>query len=220
LKLPIPDSHAALPPDAAYVAGTSLSALANLRPLGQIHDSFIVAAGRDGLWLIDQHVAHERILFEKVLRGRAEGKLEVQSLLMPMIIELTPAQMADYNRIAAELKRDRLRDRAVRAAQHRYQGRAVGRPARRNRETGVRDPGDCGPRNYGGYLWRMCGEESRRRWPAAPRSKINTPPRRAQKWPGCSKSWRQTNADELSARQAPSRCLYSTRDILKGFHRV
>ena len=42
-------------------------ALNDLRPLGQIHDSFIIAAGRDGLWIIDQHVAHERILFEQVL---------------------------------------------------------------------------------------------------------------------------------------------------------
>ncbi len=45
----------------------SLEALKDLRPLGQIHDSFIIAAGRDGLWIIDQHVAHERILFEQVL---------------------------------------------------------------------------------------------------------------------------------------------------------
>ena len=51
----------------------SLSALSDLRPLGQIHESFIIAAGRDGLWIIDQHVAHERILFEQVLKQRAAG---------------------------------------------------------------------------------------------------------------------------------------------------
>jgi len=56
----------------------SLAGLPDLRPLGQLHDSFIVAAGRDGLWIIDQHVAHERILFEQVLRARAAGNLEVQ----------------------------------------------------------------------------------------------------------------------------------------------
>jgi len=75
-----------------------------LRPLGQIHDSFIIAAGRDGLWIIDQHVAHERILFEKVLKQRAAGAVEVQRLLMPLILELTPEQQIEYARIADELQ--------------------------------------------------------------------------------------------------------------------
>jgi DNA mismatch repair protein MutL len=75
-----------------------------LRPLGQIHESFIVAAGRDGLWIIDQHVAHERILFEKVLKQRAAGRVEVQRLLMPLILRLTAAQQTDYDRIADELR--------------------------------------------------------------------------------------------------------------------
>ena len=70
-------------------APQSLAALSDLRPLGQIHDSFIIAAGRDGLWIIDQHVAHERILFEKVLRQQAEGRVERQQLLMPILLELT-----------------------------------------------------------------------------------------------------------------------------------
>jgi DNA mismatch repair protein MutL len=83
----------------------SLSALSDLRPLGQIHDSFIIAAGRDGLWIIDQHVAHERILFEKVLRQQAEGRVERQQLLMPILLELTAAQQVEYARIANELDR-------------------------------------------------------------------------------------------------------------------
>ena len=57
----------------------SLDALSDLRPLGQIHDSFIVAAGRDGLWIIDQHVAHERILFEQVLAARGRGQRSSRS---------------------------------------------------------------------------------------------------------------------------------------------
>jgi len=77
--------------------------LGDLRPLGQIHESFIVAAGRDGLWIIDQHVAHERILFEKILKQRAAGRVEMQQLLMPMILQLTPAQQIEYARIADEL---------------------------------------------------------------------------------------------------------------------
>ena len=50
-------------------------------PLGQIHDSFIIAAGRDGLWIIDQHVAHERILFEQVLKQQAEGGVETAAVV-------------------------------------------------------------------------------------------------------------------------------------------
>ena len=65
---------------------SSLSALSDLRPLGQIHESFILAAGRDGLWIIDQHVAHERILFEQVMKQRAAGRVEMQRLLMPLIL--------------------------------------------------------------------------------------------------------------------------------------
>ena len=60
-----------------------------MRPLGQLHESFIIAAGRDGLWIVDQHVAHERILFERVLKQRAAGNVETQRLLMPLIVQLT-----------------------------------------------------------------------------------------------------------------------------------
>jgi DNA mismatch repair protein MutL len=81
----------------------SLTELRDLRPLGQLHESFIVAAGRDGLWIVDQHVAHERILFEKVLRQRAAGAVEMQQLLMPVVVQLTPGQQIDYARIADEL---------------------------------------------------------------------------------------------------------------------
>ena len=70
---------------------------------GQIHESFIIAAGRDGLWIIDQHVAHERILFEQVMKQRAAGRVEMQRLLMPLILQLTPEQQIDYARIADEL---------------------------------------------------------------------------------------------------------------------
>jgi DNA mismatch repair protein MutL len=77
--------------------------LSGLRPLGQIHESFIVAAGRDGLWIVDQHVAHERILFEQVLKQRARGSVEMQRLLLPLVLQLTAEQQIDYARIADEL---------------------------------------------------------------------------------------------------------------------
>ena len=100
----IPDTHGALdglPADWERI--DSLAALTDLRPLGHLHDSFIVAAGRDGLWIIDQHVAHERILFEQVLRQRAAGNVEIQQLLMPIVLQLTPGQEFEYARIADEL---------------------------------------------------------------------------------------------------------------------
>jgi DNA mismatch repair protein MutL len=97
------DAHGEFPPDAIPPPEISLSVLSDLRPLGQIHESFIIAAGRDGLWIIDQHVAHERILFEQVMKQRAAGRVEMQRLLMPMILQLTPEQQIDYARIADEL---------------------------------------------------------------------------------------------------------------------
>jgi DNA mismatch repair protein MutL len=97
------DMHGEFLPEAIPPPEMSLSALSDLRPLGQIHESFIIAAGRDGLWIIDQHVAHERILFEQVMKQRAAGRVEMQRLLMPVILQLTPEQQIDYARIADEL---------------------------------------------------------------------------------------------------------------------
>ena len=97
------DLHGEFPPEAIPAPEMSLSVLSELRPLGQIHESFIIAAGRDGLWIIYQHVAHERILFEQVMKQRAAGGIEMQRLLMPLILQLTPEQQIDYARIAEEL---------------------------------------------------------------------------------------------------------------------
>jgi DNA mismatch repair protein MutL len=82
----------------------TLARLGELRPLGQIRDSFIVAAGADGLWIIDQHVAHERILFERVLRQRSRGAVESQRLLMPIIVTLKPDQEIKFAQIEAEFR--------------------------------------------------------------------------------------------------------------------
>jgi DNA mismatch repair protein MutL len=102
-RMRVPDTHGSILPAGAMLDAPTLEVLSDLRPLGQIHDSFIVAAGRDGLWIIDQHVAHERILFEQVLRQRSAGGVEMQHLLMPMVLELTAAQQIEYDRIAAEM---------------------------------------------------------------------------------------------------------------------
>jgi DNA mismatch repair protein MutL len=97
------DMHGEFPSDAIPPPEFSLSVLSDLRPLGQIHESFIIAAGRDGLWIIDQHVAHERILFEQVMKQRAAGRVEMQRLLLPLMVQLTAEQQIDYARIADEL---------------------------------------------------------------------------------------------------------------------
>ena len=81
----------------------TLSALGSLKPLGQIRNSFIVAVNEDGLWIIDQHVAHERVLFERVRKQRATMKVESQRLLMPIVLELSPAQQAVFDEISEEL---------------------------------------------------------------------------------------------------------------------
>ncbi|HWN09309.1 MAG TPA: DNA mismatch repair endonuclease MutL [Pyrinomonadaceae bacterium] len=76
----------------------------DIRPLGQLDESFIIATDNDGLLLIDQHVAHERILFDKY-RGLESTRLaESQHLLIPETFDLTPAQAAVFDSIAKELE--------------------------------------------------------------------------------------------------------------------
>jgi DNA mismatch repair protein MutL len=99
----VPDHGCAPPIEAAEQSPPTLESLRTLKALGQIRNSFILAVNEDGLWIIDQHVAHERVLFERVLRQRASQKVESQRMLMPLVIELTPAQQAVFSEIAAEL---------------------------------------------------------------------------------------------------------------------
>lgn len=90
----------------AEQASANLNQLGSLKPLGQLRESFILAVGADGLWIIDQHVAHERVLFEKILRERQVEQVQRQRLLMPMLVELRPDQMVVFARIAEELERN------------------------------------------------------------------------------------------------------------------
>jgi DNA mismatch repair protein MutL len=90
----------------AEQAAANLNHLRSLRPMGQLRESFILATGEDGLWIIDQHVAHERVLFEKILRDREVERVQRQHLLMPLLVELKPAQMVVFARIAEELQQN------------------------------------------------------------------------------------------------------------------
>ncbi len=88
------------------VPAPTLNSLATLKPLGQLRDSFILATNEEGLWIVDQHVAHERVLFEKILRERETERVQRQRLLMPVLIELLPEQMVVFASLAAELERN------------------------------------------------------------------------------------------------------------------
>jgi DNA mismatch repair protein MutL len=78
---------------------------ANIRPLGQLEESFIIATDEDGLLLIDQHVAHERVLFDKYRALEAERRTESQQLLVPETFDLSPAQAAVFDDLAPELEK-------------------------------------------------------------------------------------------------------------------
>src|SRR5437588_592392 len=76
----------------------------NIRPLGQLDESFIVATDDEGLLLIDQHVAHERVLFDKYRALEASRRPESQQMLIPETFDLTPAQAAAFDVVAEELE--------------------------------------------------------------------------------------------------------------------
>ena len=93
------------------VSASSESEVPPLIPLGQFRDTFIVAVDNDGVAIIDQHVAHERVLYEQVLRQLTVGPLEGQRLLEPLLLELPPghrealtAHGADLDRLGFEVE--------------------------------------------------------------------------------------------------------------------
>jgi DNA mismatch repair protein MutL len=104
--MPAETGSAAALEDAATAPGTlpNVEEIADLKPLGQVNASFIVAVNSEGLWIIDQHVAHERVLFEQHLRARRAGDLGGQRLLLPVIVELNPRQIAIFEQIGEELR--------------------------------------------------------------------------------------------------------------------
>ena len=107
---PAPTSEAGFAPTSeAGFAPTSDSRLApTIRPLialGQFRDTFIIAVDEEGIAIIDQHVAHERVLFERITERLTSGRLESQRLLVPMLIELSPSGRQALVAHAADLER-------------------------------------------------------------------------------------------------------------------
>jgi len=104
-----PNNFAALPPvDSAEAIPKMVNAgdilASRIQPIGQLHESFIIAIDDQGLLLIDQHVAHERILFDKFRKTEGEREIESQNLLVPETIDLSPSQFAAFEEIKAELE--------------------------------------------------------------------------------------------------------------------
>jgi DNA mismatch repair protein MutL len=97
------------PTDEAPIAPASGSGVAPilkpLMPLGQFRETFIIAVDEDGIAIIDQHVAHERVLFERITERLTSGRLESQRLLEPMLVEMSAAARQALVGHAAQLDR-------------------------------------------------------------------------------------------------------------------
>ena len=103
---PLAEQEIAAGPDAA--AGTPIRPMI---PLGQFRDTFIIAVDEEGICIIDQHVAHERVLFERITERLSSGRLQSQRLLEPMLVALPAsgrqallAHAADLDRLGFEIE--------------------------------------------------------------------------------------------------------------------
>ena len=190
----------------------------NIRPLGQLDESFIIATDDEGLLLIDQHVAHERILFDKYRALEDERRSESQQLLVPETFDLTPAQAAVFDDLAPELENYgfelmRLSGRTV--AIKAIPGDLPGGEAR-NMLSELLDTVDAEKKNSARETLRdeiaaslACHAAIKVNMPLAPEK---------MRW----------LIDRLLQTSSPTTCPHGrpvilrlrTRDILKGFHRI
>ena len=96
------EAAASAPAPAAFASARDLAA-----PLGaaraQVHENYIIAQTADGIVIVDQHAAHERIVYEKLKRERETGAIERQTLLTPLVVDLDPGSAALIEANAAEL---------------------------------------------------------------------------------------------------------------------
>jgi DNA mismatch repair protein MutL len=91
--------------DAPIVEANKLPGFGHgIKPLGQIRDSYIVATDEEGLLLVDQHVAHERVLFEQFRDTRLAGSAGLQPLLIPATLDLSPSEAEAFSIVEAELE--------------------------------------------------------------------------------------------------------------------
>jgi DNA mismatch repair protein MutL len=90
---------------AAGLAGEAVPTIRPMMPLGQFRDTFIIAVDDEGIAIIDQHVAHERVLFERITERLTSGRLDSQRLLEPVLVELSPSGRQALAAHAADLER-------------------------------------------------------------------------------------------------------------------
>ena len=100
-----PTGSGIAPTSEAGIARAGGVAIKPLMPLGQFRDTFIIAVDEDGIAIIDQHVAHERVLFERITERLTRGRLESQRLLEPMLVDLPPGARQALISRATELER-------------------------------------------------------------------------------------------------------------------
>jgi DNA mismatch repair protein MutL len=107
----VPENDGAIAPIAPLAPGADAMTIRPMMPLGQFRDTFIIAVDEEGIAIIDQHVAHERVLFERITERLTQGRLESQRLLDPLIMGLPPegrqallAHGADLERLGFEVE--------------------------------------------------------------------------------------------------------------------
>lgn len=111
MPTPLTENHSAMRLRADMLLGAPSSEArpfhsAGVRILGQIQDSYIIASDNYGLLIIDQHVAHERVLYEKLAAAMQRNSVEIQGLLVPLTVELTPHQVAILEQVMTELNQN------------------------------------------------------------------------------------------------------------------
>lgn len=110
-SLPVPSllkpsgamSHVTTPVDGAPIQPGNPSGVPAMRVLGQVGGTYIIAEGPSGVFLIDQHAAHERVMYERIMRQMTTNSVDRQPLLDPLVIELTPEELVAFDRSVDEL---------------------------------------------------------------------------------------------------------------------
>ena len=92
------------PPSAPGPAGAEFR-WADLQVIGQFNQTYIVAQTKDALYLVDQHAAHERVVFERLMEGFRAGNVEVQNLLIPLVFELSAEEIQILDRHRAQVEK-------------------------------------------------------------------------------------------------------------------